>query len=99
MEILKKEIHLQNYFSLLIEDKDEDITFWIDCSLVDGFGRYDVDGDFLDWDFNKYIFWNEDEQDQKEKEYQESPLKVEKLGYFIDGQEQKLVKWYKRKRA
>ena len=100
MRILKKEIHKkENYFSILIEDIKNDIKFWIDCSLIDGYGKHDENGDFIDWDFNKYIFWDEDEQDQKEKEYQEDGEKVEQLIYFIEEQEQDLVNWYKSARG
>lgn len=98
MEILKKVIN-NGYFSILIEDKNEDIKLWIDCSLMDGYGNEDKNGDFINWDFNKYIFWDEDEQDQKEKEYQENAEKVEDLIYFIDCKEQDLVNWYKKARG
>ena len=99
MKILKKELHFQNYFSLKIEDKNEDITFWIDCSLVDEYGKHDDNGDYIDWEFNKYIFDNYSEQDQKEKEYQEDGEKVEQLIYFIEEQEQDLIDWYKSARG
>lgn len=99
MEILKKVIHKEDYFSILIEDKENNLQFWLDCSLMDGYGKHDDNGDFIDWEFNKYIFDNYSEQDQKEKEYQEDGEKVEQLIYFIEEQEQDIVNWYKSARG
>lgn len=100
MKILKKEIHKkENYFSILIEDEKNNIKFWIDCSLIDGYGKRDDNGDFINWEFNQYIFFNGDEEDEKAKAYQEDGEKVEQLIYFIDEQEQDLVNWYKTARG
>ena len=97
MKILKMEIE-KDYFSILIEDQEENITFWIDCSLSDEYGKKDDNGNFIDWEFNQYIFYDYNEQDQKAKEYQENSEKVEQLIYFIEENEQELVKKYKEER-
>lgn len=98
LKIIKMEIHKEDYFSILLEDKENNLKFWIDCSLTDENGNNDSNGEFIDWEFNKYIFYDYDEQDQKEKEYQENTEKVEQLIYFIEEQEQDLVQEYKTKR-
>lgn len=100
MRILKKEIHKkENYFSILIEDEKNNIKFWIDCSLIDGYGKHDDNGEFINWEFNQYIFNNYSDEDARQKEYQEDGEKVEQLIYFIEEQEQDLVKWYKSARG
>jgi hypothetical protein len=100
MKILKKEIHKkENYFSLLIEDEKNEIKFWIDCSLIDGYGKHDDNGDYIDWEFNQYIFSNYSDEDARQKAYQEDGEKVEQLIYFIEEQEQDLVNWYKMARG
>lgn len=98
MEILKKVIN-NGYFSILLEDKNEDIKFWIDCSLIDNCGHNDENGDFINWEFNQYIFSNYNDEDARQKAYQEDGEKVEQLIYFIDEHEQDLINWYKSARG
>lgn len=84
-----------NYFSILIHDKKENIKSWIDCSLIDGYGNsenFKTDELYLDWDFNQNIFHLYDENDLKIKKYQENITNIENIGNFIDEIERDLVK-------
>lgn len=72
---IQKEV---NYFSVLIKDKKEDFEFWIDCNIENDGGEY------ITWDFNKYIFINECKQDEREKSYRENNKNCERLANFID---------------
>jgi hypothetical protein len=100
MKILKKEIHKkENYFSILIEDEKNNIKFWIDCSLIDGYGKHDDNGNYIDWEFNQYIFDNYNEEDERQKAYQENANNLDCLYEFINEEEYNLVKWYKTARG
>lgn len=100
MKILKKEIHKkENYFSILIEDEKNNIKFWIDCSLIDGYGKHDDNGNYIDWEFNQYIFSNYSDEDARQKAYQENANNLDCLYEFINEKEYNIVKWYKSARG
>ena len=66
--ILKLENHKQeNYFSLCIKDDKENIDFWIDCSL-----KKDDDYTYIDWEYNAYIFYTDNDSDMRLKDYQDN---------------------------
>jgi len=91
---IKKIEKFNNYFSALIKDNNENINFWIDCSLIDGYGNHNnfVDNDlYIDWEFNQYIFHLENENDIKAKKYQENADNIDCLQDFIDENNEKLV--------
>lgn len=90
IEKFKKE----NYISVNIIDNKENIKYWIDCSLIDGYGNYKdfkTDDLYVDWEFNQYIFHLDDERDIRQQEYQHNEDNIEELQYFIDEQNEYLV--------
>lgn len=98
MEVLflKMEIDTKNeYFSILLHDKKENLKFWVDCSLIDEYGNKTNNGEFIDWDFNQYIFLTDNENDIKIKEYQEAPENIDKITDFIDENTDFLIEKYK----
>ena len=73
-KIVKIQEH-KEYISVYINDKQEDISFWLDCSLMDGFGNkedFKTEDLYIDWEFNQYIFNLDNSIDMKAKEYQEN---------------------------
>lgn len=97
IEFLKMEIHKsEKYFSILLHDKKENIKFWVDCSLIDGYGYNTEEGEFIDWNFNQYIFWIEDENDQKAQAYQQKGENIDRITDFIDENTSELIKQYKK---
>ena len=93
LKIIKKEFE-KNYFSILIHDAEKNVKIWIDCDLMDGYGNKDnfkTDELYIDWEFNQYIFFLNDENDLKIKEYQENCENIEKIDYFIDENNNNLI--------
>lgn len=77
-DLLKIEKH-DNYFSILLKDKKENISFWLDCSIEE-----DDDEQYINWEFNQYIFFKYDENDKKAEEYQENADNIDNITYYID---------------
>lgn len=71
---IKKE---KNYFSILLKDKKENFDFWLDCTIIDDGEKY------INWNFNQYIFFDNDENDQRAKQYQENYRKCENISCFL----------------
>lgn len=95
-KIIKKEKD-NGYFSIKIHDKKENISFWLDCSIIDGFGNtkdYKTEDLYISWEFNQYIFFTDCEEDIKAKEYQENANNIDEIGYFIDENNDDLIKFY-----
>jgi hypothetical protein len=96
--ILKKEKHNGEYFSILLKDNKKDIKFWLDCSLIDGYGNrtnYKTKDLYIDWEFNQYIFHLDYIEDVKAKEYQENGENIDNISYFIDSINYELVQYFK----
>lgn len=96
-KIIKKEFRKDD-FSLLIHDEETDFKFWIDCFLMDGFGNkyaFEEEPNYIDWQFNQYIFDLTNSLDLKAKEYQEKEENLDKIQDFIDEIEERIVKEYK----
>lgn len=77
----------KEYFSILLHDEKEKHNFWIDCSLMDGYGNkkdYKTNDLYIDWEFNQYIFWLENEKDIFSKQYQEKTENIENIQNFLD---------------
>lgn len=77
----------KEYFSILLHDEKEKHNFWIDCSLIDGYGNkkdYKTSDLYIDWEFNQYIFWLENEKDIFSKQYQEKAENIENIQNFLD---------------
>ena len=92
-KIVKIQEH-KEYISVYINDKKEDISFWLDCSLMDGFGNKDnfkTEDLYIDWEFNQYIFNTDNSIDMKAKEYQENGDNIDELQYFLDEKNEDLV--------
>lgn len=95
-KIIKKEKE-KEYFSIKLHDKKENFTFWVDCSLIDGYGNrenYKTDDLYIDWEFNQYIFYLYDENDLKAKAYQENTDNIDEIQYFIDDNNDKLINYF-----
>ena len=93
LKIIEKHFE-KNYFSILIHDMKEDIKIWIDCDLMDGYGNKDnfkTEDLYINWEFNQYIFFLNDENDLKIKDYQENIDNIEKIDYFIDENNNNLI--------
>lgn len=91
--ILKIQEH-KEYISVYINDKKEDISCWLDCSLMDGFGNKDnfkTEDLYIDWEFNQYIFNLDNSIDIKAKEYQENGDNIDEIQYFLDEKNDELV--------
>ena len=84
--ILKLEKHeKENYFSLCIKDDKEDISFWIDCSL-----EKDDDCTYIDWEYNAYIFYTDN--DMRLKDYQDDwENNGNELQDFIDDKTEEII--------
>lgn len=77
----------KEYFSIKLHDIKENFDFWIDCSIIDGYGNrenYKTKDLFIDWEFNKYIFDLNNSIDLKAKEWQENGDNIDDLQYFLD---------------
>lgn len=75
------------WISVKIQDKKENIIFWIDCSIMDGFGNHSefkTDDLYVDWDFNQYIFNLENSKDLQAKKYQETTENIDRIQDLID---------------
>lgn len=93
LKILKIEKN-NGWISVKIHDKKEKIGFWIDCGLIDGFGNrkdFKTEDLYVDWDWNQYIFFTENEYDIRAKKYQENPENIDRLTDFIDDNNNYLV--------
>lgn len=86
--ILKLENHKQeNYFSLCIKDDKENIDFWIDCSL-----KKDDDYTYIDWEYNAYIFYTDNDNDMRLKDYQDNwENNGDELQDFIDNKTEEII--------
>lgn len=86
--ILKLENHKQeNYFSLCIKDTKENIDFWIDCSL-----KKDDDYTYIDWEYNAYIFYTDNANDMRLKDYQDNwENNGDVLQDFIDDKTEEII--------
>lgn len=86
--ILKLENHKQeNYFSLCIKDDKENIDFWIDCSL-----KKDDDYTYIDWEYNAYIFYTDNDNDMRLKDYQDNwENNGDELQDFIDDKTEEII--------
>jgi hypothetical protein len=83
---------------VLIKDNQENISFWLEYSLMDGYGNknnFKTDDLYADWEFNQYIFHLDNEEDVKAQNYQNNAENVEELGYFIDDENALLVSYLK----
>jgi hypothetical protein len=92
-KIVKIQEH-KEYMSVYINDSKEDISFWVDCSLMDGYGNKDnfkTEDLYIDWEFNQYIFNTDNSIDIKAKEYQENGDNIDELQYFLDEKNDELV--------
>ena len=92
-KIVKIQEH-KEYISVYINDKQEDISFWLDCSLMDGFGNkedFKTEDLYIDWEFNQYIFNLDNSIDMKAKEYQENGDNIDEIQYFLDEKNDELV--------
>ena len=84
----------ERWISVNIYDKKIPLYFWIDCSLIDGFGNhknFKTEDLYIDWDFNQYIFNLENSKDIQAKQYQEDPENIDRLIDFIDENNEFLV--------
>ena len=92
-KIVKIQEH-KEYISVYINDSKEDISFWVDCSLMDGYGNKDnfkTEDLYIDWEFNQYIFNLDNSIDMKAKEYQENGDNIDEIQYFLDEKNDELV--------
>lgn len=64
----------EDWISVLVEDTTEKIQTWMDVWIED---------DDLMTDWNKYIFFTEDKNDMKEKEYQETDGNFENVNDVV----------------
>ena len=88
-KILKIEKHeKEKYFSLRINDKKENISFWVDCSITIEDGCK-----YIDWEYNAYIVHLDDENDIRLKEYQDDwENNGDYLQSFIDNENDEILK-------
>ena len=87
----------KEYFSIKLHDTKEHFDFWIDCSIIDGYGNrenYKTKDLYIDWEFNQYIFDLYNENDLKAKEWQENGENIDDLQYFIDDKNDGLLKYF-----
>lgn len=90
----------EKWISVYINDKKEDISYWIDCSLIDGYGNrkdFKTEDLYVDWSFNQYIFHLDNEIDIKHQEYQNNGDNIDYLQEFIDENNDYLVNILKEK--
>lgn len=64
----------EDWISVLVEDTKENIQTWMDVWVED---------DDLMTDWNKYIFFTEDENDMKEKKYHETDGNFEEVNDIV----------------
>lgn len=84
----------EEWLCVQIKDYQEKISFWIDCSLMDGYGNrkeFKTEDLYIDWDFNQYIFFTDDEEDCRQQDYQENGDNIDALQEFIDEKNEELV--------
>lgn len=84
----------EKWISVLIKDNKEKISFWIDCSLIDGYGNhkdFKTEDLYVDWSFNQYIFHLDYEEDIKAQNYQNNGDNIDYLQEFIDENNDYLV--------
>lgn len=94
LKVEKQKESGESWLSVLIDDKKEKISFWLDCGLIDGYGNknnFKTEDLYIDWDFNQYIFDLYNENDLKAKEYQENGENIDYLQDFIDEKNDFLV--------
>lgn len=87
----------KEYFSIKLYDTKENFDFWIDCSVIDGYGNrenYKTKDLYIDWEFNQYIFDLYNENDLKAKEWQENGENIDYLQEFIDEKNDDLLKYF-----
>lgn len=86
--ILKLEKHKQeNYFSLRIKDGRKNIDFWIDCLL-----EKDDDYTYINWEYNAYIFYTDNDNDMRLKDYQDDwENNGNELQNFIDDKTEEII--------
>lgn len=86
--ILKLENNKQeNYFSLCIKDTKENISFWIDCSL-----KKENDYTYINWEYNAYIFYTDNDNDMRLKDYQDDwENNGDELQDFIDNKTEEII--------
>lgn len=98
ISILKME-NMKNYFSLYLVDEKEKFSFWVDCSLIDGYGNrenYKTPELYVDWEYNQYIFYNFSEHDIKAKEYQENGEHADRITACIDEFNNEIIDLFKK---
>ena len=84
----------ENWLNILVKDNQENIQFWLDCSLIDGYGYHDnfkTKELYIDWDFNQYIFYTDYEEDCRQEEYQQNGDNIDAIQEFIDEHNDELV--------
>lgn len=87
----------KEYFSIKLHDTKENFDFWIDCSIIDGYGNkenYKTEDLFIDWEFNQYIFDLYNENDLKAKAYQENGENIDEIQFFIDDKNDDLLRYF-----
>lgn len=97
LKIEKQKEDGESWLSILIGDKKEKISFWLDCGLIDGYGNknnFKTEDLYIDWEFNQYIFNLYNENDLKAKEYQENGENIDYLQEFIDEKNDDLLKYF-----
>lgn len=88
----------KEYFSLQLKDEKENVIFWIDCSLIDGYGNrknYKTEELYIDWTFNQYIFTIGNSKDDEAKAYQENDENLERIQELLDCFNDEIIKLYK----
>lgn len=87
----------KEYFSIKLHDTTENLDFWIDCSIIDGYGNhenYKTEDLYIDWEFNQYIFDLYNENDLKAKAYQENGENIAEIQFFIDDKNDDLLRYF-----
>lgn len=84
----------ERWISVKIKDNRKNFIFWIDCSLIDGFGNsknFKTEDLYIDWNWNQYIFILDNEKDIQAKQYQEDPENIDNIQDLIDENNNYLV--------
>lgn len=84
----------EHWIACKLYDTEKEHSFWIDCSLIDGYGNsqdFKTDDLYIDWTFNQYIFILDNCNDIEAKRYQEDAENIDAIGYFIDEKNDDLV--------
>ena len=95
-KIINKHIEKED-FSIKLHDTKENFDFWVDCSIIDGYGNrenYKTEDLFIDWEFNQYIFDLYNENDLKAKAYQENGENIDEIQFFIDDKNNNLLRYF-----